>query len=321
MRFSEMKTAFMSVMDELKVSATLFDFAESIDAAQMFLLANLPADTISSLISVYSTDANDLTPRQVTLPGDYFKVEAVRIAKTRTTEGIPIYIPATVVPQRDFLNKSMYSSEPVVSFFNGKMNFNPDVAAAEDGYPGSIELSYRRIPNTYIMKQNLYSKGAPFTGLNQDPANAKLLTTQTLNHPWSFYGLSTSKLVGGTAVLYIAPYVVIAEIDYSWDDDSGNFSGIHVEDSTYIGLLLGNIVPSAFVSEKPLMYTGSTTLFRGDSTLPDFPIAFHQMIVDYAIGTFLLSRKPEIGNAYLNLIIQTFKSLGASQKINFGGEE
>lgn len=328
MRYGEMKTSFMSVMENLKIPATVFDFGESLDAGIYFIALNLPSDSISHLIKVVTSDINIYVPRQITLPGDYMRVESVRLAKERvvlnTTGpvlGGPIFLPTTIVSQREFLNRSQYSNDPVVSFFNGLLNYSPDLPAPLDNFSGPIELTYRRIPDGYIRKYTNRSNGVVVGNLKQDPGNNQLFDMSVDDDTWEDLGLSTDSLKGGSISFNVGSYIYSASIDYAWDDVGGTFSGLHVKEDTPIPALASGSLLLSHVSESPLPLTGGQTYFNSDSGKPDLPESFHRLVLDYAIGKFLMSRRPDVASGFMNLVMQTFAALGVNSKIEFGGEE
>lgn len=325
MKYAEMKTAFMSVMDALKVEASVFDFAEAIDSAQLFMLGNLPTNSIPNMIAVYSIDKSPSSQRQAPLPADCFKIESVRLAKERvineSVETYPKYIPATIVPQRDFLTKSMFSTEPVISLFNGMLNFNPDVAGPVTGYPGAIELTYRRMPNLYIANYNYFSNGRNVGTLNQDSGNSRIISSQGQGKTWEELGLNINNLPGGKMAFLYGTYVVFANIDFAYDDESGDFSYLHLSESSNVAYVPDRLLQNVLIAERPNIYSGSESLFSNDNNLPDFPVAYHQLILDYAIGKFLLPRKPDQASQYFGIVIQTFQSLGVTMNIEFGGKK
>lgn len=319
MRYGEMRTAFNSVMESLQIPVGIFDFAESIDDALYFIALNLPPDALADHISVYYTDVNSTTPRQVGLPGDYMKAESVRLAKQRDASDNPIYLPSVIVSPREFSNKSQYSQSAVASFFNGMLSYNPDLPVEVENKKGPIELIYRKKPRGFIKN---YSDKAPaaLVTLDQDPSNSRLLTTETAAQSWADLGLETENLFGGQIIIPVGGTVIIGKIDYAWDDSGGVFSGLHVSEKSLIGTISATIA-NIYVIEKLPVYTGSETIFESDTSEPDLPDAYHHIALNYAIGKFLLARKPEIGNAYMGLVAQTFRSMGIMMKIEFGGEE
>lgn len=321
MNFGEMKTTFKSVMDSLQIESSVFDFAEAIDDGLYFLVSTLPPDSLAGHIQVYFTDTNDTTPRQVPVPEGFLKAESIRLAKVRDATSNPIYIPATIVSPREFVTKAQYSSEPIASMFNGLISFSPDLADNVADKKGAVELVYRRVPRTYIRRQRDIATGKLITTLDQDAGNARLLTTETLAQSWGDLGLSTDALFGGTIIVPLtATSILTAMIDYAWDDDGGVFSGLHISEENslpYVGATISN----CYVMESPAYISGKETVFESDHVSPDIPKAFHHTALNYAIGKFLMSRNPQVGAAYMNLVMQTYQGLGVTMKIEYGGEE
>lgn len=321
MKFGEMKTAFKSVMESLEIDSSVFDFAEAIDDALYFLVSTLPPDTLAGHIQVYFADTNDTTPRQIPLPEGFLKAESIRLAKNRDTSSNPIYLPATIVSPREFVTKAQYSSEPIASMFNGLIAFNPDLADNVADKKGAVELVFRRTPRTYIRKSRDISTGILVATLDQDSGNGRLLTTETLGQSWEDLGLSTDALFGGTIIVPLtATSILTANIDYAWDDDGGVFSGIHVSEENSLPYV-GATVSNCYVMESPPYLNGTETVFESDTVEPDIPKAFHHTALNYAIGKFLMSRKPEVGAAYMNVVMQTYQGLGITMKVEYGGEE
>lgn len=328
MNFGEMKTSFMSIMEHAKISATPFDFAEAIDSAIYFIAINMPGEVIPELVKVYTTDINQYTPRQVTLPKDYLHIMSARLGKERsiisldpTELGVPIYLPATIVSQREFTTKSQYSNETLVSLYNGVLNYNPELVDPLVDYPGPVELTYKRIPVGYIRRYNKHARGALISSLDQDQDNPSLLTMTSIGNTWADHGLETTNLVGGNIIFKYFNNVYIGNIDYAWDDEGGIFSGLHIREDLSIGLIASGLLTIVHVTEARDIYTGGGTFFEDDTTVPDLPSSLHRLALDYAIGKFLLSRNPQVAQNYMSLVIETFKSYGVNLKMEYGGEE
>jgi len=321
MQFQELRSGFLSAMKPLEVTATEFDFAESIDSAIMFFAVNMPAESVPELIRVYNTDPQPVEDRQATLPSGFMKVESVQLAKLRDVNDNPIYIPATIVNQRVFMNSVQYSDEPMISLFNGLINYNPTLAAAVTGRPGSINMVYRALPTMYRRPKRDYGVGIKIAVLDQVDGVAHSFTTETEADTWEGLGLDTKSLIGGTLVMQAGPNVYIMAIDYAWDDDGGVFSGLHVSESQGFASLPDGEVYDAYVVEKPDYILSGNNMYSRDTVSPDLNQSFHHAILDYAIARFLFTRKPEVAGQFMQNVYQTLNAYGINMKIEFGGEE
>jgi hypothetical protein len=330
MRYGEMKTSFHSSMEALKIDATLFDFAENIDAASYFIATNLPSEAIPELMGIYTVDisVNQTDNRGVPLPSDYLLIESATLAKERSVVsvgppivyGAPLYLPATIVSQREYLLKTQFSSEPVVSMFNGLLNYNPDLPEELASYPGPIRMVYRRKPNTFTRNYANSGTGASVASLTQEVGQPRVLNLSDVADNWIDYGIDVNNMFGGKMICPIDSKIYIYDIDYAWDGDrSTTLSGLHIKESSII-VPLGAPIPVSFVQERPDVYTGITSVYLSDTEEPEINSVYHQLMLDYAKARFLFTRQPEVAQALMQMVIQTFQSLGVTIKIEFGGE-
>jgi len=308
--YGELKSAWMAYMMRLKIQTTLFECVEWLDKSELFIASALPSPMVHELVSVFSSSPADDALRDISLPADYLSLISAKMATERDDEtDTPKYRPCPILEPSEYLLKVQWSSERMCAVFNKMIHFNPAPAIAVEGEFGSVELVYKRRPKTVYDRDANFRRGIRVS-LTQSSDNIRIFET-TGGNTWSDYSIDLSDLFGGQ-FLWIsnsASSPILGEIDSAWDDDGGTKSYIHlIENSpcfTQSGTLTG-----CMVLERQVNTLGGTPIYRHSSESPEISDAYHGLILDYAIGSYLAAMKPEIGKGYLDGVMQAIASVG-----------
>ncbi len=247
------------------------------------------------------------------------KVESARIAETRDSSDDPIYIPATVVGQKEFIAKSDYSSEKLLCEFNSYIGVNPAPAAAVSGEAGSVELVYRKRPTGYLSQSDWVRNGVLLSTLNQDSEVSNIFSTETLGVTIESLGLDYSSLIGGKIIMVLASGAVsITTIDQVWDDAGGSFTYLHVSNWNFV--YNQSTFSNAHIIER-YVETQSGNDYADDSASPELPEEFHGPMLDIALGKFLLPYKPQEAAQFIGYANQALQAYGITLATEYGGAE